>query len=391
MPLPHPFIGHRRLRAALVHAHRARRLPGTILIHGDVGRGKQTLALWLARAILCPRPDAPCGECRSCRLSLRLEHPDIHWHFPQERPKGASSPARLRELIEAGRVERLAEFRKTWLRPPEELGVQGIYLEAVREIREAAHKYPAEGSEQIFIIGNAEYLAAQEASEQAANALLKILEEPPDRTRFILTTSRPASLLETIRSRSLPIHLPPLPAAEIADFLVKHAGADEAAAEYAARLSGGSIGLAAAHLDPDSAFSRERASALKLLKTVLEETPGSQYTLGLDYSSGAARKLPRLLDALSLWIRDLAAISVGDASDVWNQSEAEWLSGVKAISPEQAARAASVVAVAQARAHRNVNPQLLIASMLIGLRAALRPETSARRRSGAFFSGSTAR
>ena len=104
------------------------------------------------------------------------------------------------------------------------------------------------GDRKVFIIGDAEFLVPQEASPEAANALLKVLEEPPADTTFILTAADAESLLPTIKSRVLPLRVRPLPADVVERTLVQHAGADAKQARLAARLSQGSIGRALAFL-----------------------------------------------------------------------------------------------------------------------------------------------
>lgn len=215
-PSPPAFRGHEGLRDALRRAMERDALPATLLVHGAPGCGKQSLALWIARTALCAGDARPCDACKSCRAALRLEHADVHWYFPLPRPKGASNPARLADALEEARHARLAELREQPLRRGGGAEVVGIYLAAVRSIRGKAHKRPATGDQQYFVVGDAEHLVPQEASPEAANALLKLLEEPPDGSRFILTSSRPGALLDTIRSRALPVHLPRLPQAEVA-------------------------------------------------------------------------------------------------------------------------------------------------------------------------------
>ncbi|HYJ79129.1 MAG TPA: hypothetical protein VEW03_05995, partial [Longimicrobiaceae bacterium] len=79
MALP-PVHGHVGVRAKLVSALRGGTLPQSLLLHGPAGVGKERLGLWLAQLIVCEQPRADgeaCGECRSCRMALRLEHPDV--------------------------------------------------------------------------------------------------------------------------------------------------------------------------------------------------------------------------------------------------------------------------------------------------------------------------
>ncbi|MCY4574538.1 MAG: hypothetical protein OXF01_17295 [Gemmatimonadetes bacterium] len=373
---PPRFRGHEDLRASLGRALSRGTLPATVLIHGMPGCGKQSLALWLARTRLCTGDPAPCDQCRSCRLALRLEHPDIHWHFSLTRPKGSHSPQRLAELLETARHERLAEFRREPLRAEDGTGVKGIYLAAVLDIRKLAHRRPAMSREQFFVVGNAEHLVPQEASPEAANALLKLLEEPPDGSRFILTSSRAGSLLDTIRSRALPIHLPPLSTSEVAAFLQEECGAEPEPANQAASLSQGSIGAALGYLDADGVASRERDQALALLRTIAGGRRADSYKAALDFRPAGARGLLDLLASLQLWIRDLGAAALGRDDRVVNRGELPFLRETARrlnIVPHRIAHAVSQVEEARMLAQANVNPQLFMASLLLALEDALKP------------------
>ncbi|MYD15339.1 MAG: hypothetical protein F4X00_17240 [Gemmatimonadetes bacterium] len=373
---PPAFRGHKKLRAALSSALARETLPATVLIHGMPGCGKQSLALWLARIRLCTGNPAPCDRCTSCRLARRLEHPDIHWHFPLPRPKGNPSPQRLAELLETARHERLAEFRREPLRAEDGTGVKGIYLAAVLAIRRLAHRRPAMSREQFFVVGNAEHLVPQEASPEAANALLKLLEEPPDGSRFILTSSRPDGLLDTIRSRALPIHLPPLSTSEVAAFLEDECNAGPEAANRAASLSQGSIGAALGYLDPDGVASRERDQALALLRTIAAGRRADSYRAALEFRPAGARGLLDLLASLQLWIRDLGAAALGRDDRVVNRGELPFLRETARrlnIVPHRVAHAVTQVEEARMLAQANVNPQLFMASLLLALEDTLKP------------------
>ncbi len=377
-PTPPPtFRGHDALRASLHRALSRGTLPATVLIHGMPGCGKQSLALWMARTALCTGdPSHPCDRCRSCRLALRLEHPDIHWYFPLPRPKRASSPGKLAEALEEARHNKLADFRQRPLRPEGDTEVKGIYLAAVFSIRGRAHKRPAMGNQQFFIIGDAEYLVPQEASPEAANALLKLLEEPPGGSRFILTSGRPGSLLDTIRSRALPLHLPPLPADEVAAFLEEECGADPAAAAQAAIRSQGSIGAALGHLDGEGVHATERARSLDLLRAAVQGRRGDSYKAALTFGAGGARGLLGLFAALQLWIRDLGAAALGHGDRVVNTDELQFLRETARrlkLTPDRVAAAVDRVEKARMLALGNVNPQLLISGVLLELEETLTP------------------
>ena len=377
-PTPPPaFRGHRALRASLRRALSLGTLPATVLIHGMRGCGKQSLALWMARTALCTGDPRPCDHCRDCRLALRLEHPDIHWYFPLPRPKRYSSPARLAEALEEARHDKLAEFRRRPLRPDADTDVKGIYLAAILSLRTRAHRRPAMAAEQFFIIGDAEYLVPQEASPEAANALLKLLEEPPNGCRFILTSGRPGGLLDTIRSRALPLHLPPLPAAQVAAFLEEECGAEPDQAMSAATRSQGSIGAALGHLDSDGVHATERTRSLELLRAVAERRRGEAYKAALAFGGGGARGLVGLLAALQLWIRDLGAAALGRDDRVVNADELPLLRETARRlepTPDRVAAAVDRVEAARMLALGNVNPQLLISGVLLELEETLTGE-----------------
>lgn len=367
------FRGHSSLLAALRRSLERRTLPGTVLLHGPAGCGKQALAQWIARASLCSAGEAPCGECRDCRLASGLKHPDVHWHFPLPRPKGATSPGKMEDALEAARHERLAELRADPRRPAADDQVRGIYFAAVGAIRKQAHRRPATSDHQTFIVGDAEHLVPQESSPEAANALLKLLEEPPGPCRFILTSSMPDSLLETIRSRALPIRVPPLPAEVVAAFLVEECGSEPGVADSAAALSQGSIGAALRLLDPESGLSQARARALALLRAATGRE-NRTYGHALEFGSGGARALLALLSAVQLWIRDLAAVCLGQERHVVNVDQLPFLRRTARdlrLQPERACAAIGHVEEARALAAGNVNPQLFVSAMLLDLRATL--------------------
>lgn len=377
-----PFLGHEDLRTSLARSVRSNRLPSTLLIHGEPGCGKQRLGLWLSQLFFCEAPtdEGPCGECRPCHMVLDLGHPDLHWYFPLQRPKGASAPHKLAEALEKDRRIRIEEIRQQPLHPkaedPEQ--VKGIYLATILEIRKAAHKRPSMGSAQVFLIGDAEWLVPQEASPEAANALLKLLEEPPEGCRFILTSSRPGSLLDTIRSRALPLHLPNLPVDAVATFLESHEGIPANEAAKLARLGRGSLGQALGYVGgEDAPLEGQRRAAYKLLRAAVGRRRAEIYGLGLETSPAGARGKIGLLNDLQIWIRDLLATSSGQPGRVVNQEQVpalEKLLGNGQVSPENAARAIEMVEDTKIAALGNVNPQLLISALLLELEQTLAPE-----------------
>jgi len=261
--------GHEAARRLLAEAALRGELPGSLLLHGPAGIGKQRLGLWLGQLLLCEAPtgEEPCGACQHCRFAVRLEHPDLQWFFPLPRPKGASGPDKLATALEEARADELAERARTglWITTPDE--PVGLYLAQIRTLARMAVTRPALGRRKVFLIGQAEHLVAQDASPEAANALLKLLEEPPPDVTLVLTAADPEDLLPTIRSRLLPIALRPLPDAEVAAFLTEVTGTPPREAARIATLAQGSIGRALGFLPQDGAEGpleaiRQRARAL---------------------------------------------------------------------------------------------------------------------------------
>ena len=384
-----PLTGHEDVRTAIARAVIANELAPSLLIMGGPGIGKQRFALWLGQLLLCdaPTPAGPCDACHPCRLARRLEHPDLHWFFPLVRPKGASAD-RLSDALEDARAAELEVRREQPLRIPNPGEPTGIFLAQVQSLRRYATSRPAMARRKIFVVGGAEKLVPQESSPEAANALLKVLEEPPSDTTIILTASDPEALLPTIRSRLMPVRLRPLPDERVAAFLQEAAGGEKAAAKLAARLSEGSIGRALGYLpDGKNAGPLEelRQQARELLAAALDESETERLRLAHAQSPAGARgAFSDVLEQLTRWIRDLAAVAAGSPELAINIDAVEWLQGYATTSGIVRAASPAVAAVEEAMdlAQGNVNPQLVLAELLRTLRALLADSAVVGARSG---------
>ena len=366
-----PVEGHEAVQASLASSVAEGRLPDSLLFHGPPGVGKQRLALWLGQLLLCsgPAEQGPCGECQSCRMALRLEHPDLHWFFPLPRPKGAGD--RLGDALEEARAAELATRRSEPLRATTADGMAGIYLAHVQVMLRSASSRPAMGRRKVFVVGDAEALVPQEASPEAANALLKLLEEPPADTTIILTAADPAVLLPTIRSRLLPVRLRPLPAATVEHFLRTFAAAAPLDAKRAARLAQGSIGRAVGFLPnkKDAGPLEEvRAAARALLEASLAGTAAPRMAVALAESPAGARgAFSDTLEDLTLWLRDLAVAAAGADDVLINVDAADWLRSMAAKHPGAAVGVPAALRDVEATlqlTQLNINPQLALAGLL---------------------------
>jgi DNA polymerase-3 subunit delta' len=191
--------------------------------------GKQRLALWLTQAELCeqrPTGGDPCGSCRPCKLVLSLSHPDVHWFVPVEISRKGADADKQVDLVEEALAEEMAARREQPLyQAPSGLASHGIA--SVRLLGRAVRMTPAWARRKLFIVGDAERLVAQRSNPEAANALLKALEEPPADTGFVLTSSEPESLLPTILSRVVRVRIARLPDSTVREFAQREMGIED--------------------------------------------------------------------------------------------------------------------------------------------------------------------
>lgn len=347
-----PLYGHEAMRRRLRRMLEAGSLPSSILFDGPRGIGKQRLALWLAQLLECERDDRPCGACMGCRCVLDLNHPDLYWAFPRPRPKESdNTPAdALQDLAEA-REERREEHG-LYARPPRS---EGIFLATILGLVQRAALAPAFGRRKVLIVGDAERMVAQEGADQAANAFLKLLEEPPADTTIILTSSEPGALLPTIHSRVVTMRCAPLADDDVLAFVrdpdvkTKLDTLDLPRADMdRVRLAAGAPGT----LLSLEALTAARDEARRIL-TAASARGAERYATALAQGAASARgPFSDALTALGELLRDRAASAVasGDTDTAY-----------------RASRAIGAVCEAQARADGNVSPQLITAALLRAL------------------------
>lgn len=375
----HPLEGHSEARRSLGAALARGRLPQALLLHGPQGVGKQRFGLWLGQLLLCQSAgtEGPCDQCQGCRLAVRIEHPDLHWFFPVKKPRSRGSPDRDDEALEDARRERIEEFRAEPLQPVHATEPLGLHLGTVRNLRRRAASRPSMSSRQVFLIADAEELVAQDASPEAANALLKLLEEPPAHTWFLLTSAEPGRLLPTIRSRASSLYLSALPTQQVAEFLRREREVDEGTALKASRLASGSIGRALGFLpdgDDDGPLEELRRDSFRLLRDALSPRAAHRFARALQYRPSGARGLRELFLGLELWLRDLAAAAAGAPDAILNDDARSWL--VEAVERHRipagaVARGMEALQDARGQASGNVNPQLILSGLLIRLHRTL--------------------
>jgi DNA polymerase-3 subunit delta' len=362
--LLHPLIGHDEARHRLAKAVRADRLPQALLITGPSGVGKQRLALWLAQLLFCEgQAPEPCGQCRSCRLVEGLGHPDLHWFVPIARPKASEPDKQVAEAAEAV-AQIMVERRAAPLYSPPD-GMLSHPIASVRLLQRRAALTPVEAKRKVFVVGDAERLVPQESSQEAANALLKLLEEPPADTTFVLTASDARQLLPTIRSRTVPLRLGRLTDAHVESALREHLkpalGPDELRDRVAA--AEGSIGQAVA---AGKAAGAAYEAAGALIEAVLEGRGARMERTLRQLPFSARGEFTALLDALAETLGEAARGALGQAP---RRPVPPALR--RRADPAALVRAQECVAAARDAAAGNVNPQLLLAVLTDELAEAL--------------------
>jgi len=348
MPL-RPLYGHEGIRNRLAGANASGRLPQALLFEGPRGVGKQRLALWLGQLLLCERPGErePCGGCRSCRLALALQHPDLHWFVPVEVSRKDADADKQVDLVEEALGEAMAARRNQ----PLDAGTSGMASHGIASVRLLLRRLalsPAMGPRKVFIIGDAERLVPQQGAEAAANALLKALEEPPVNTVFVLTASEPEALLPTILSRIVRVRLARLPDSVVASFAQHELKTGENASKLMEKA--GSADGCIGRLLATSGAQRDRG-ADRYLAAIKADAP-SRYAYALGQPAYQARgAFTDMLDELLERLR------------------AEVRPRERGMGPSTTQLVEGVASVLDARemAQGNVNPQLLAAVLSLDL------------------------
>ena len=352
MPLL-PIHGHDLLRRRFDAAIRRDALPGSLLLHGPAGVGKQRLALWLGQRLVCTGTEPlPCGACQHCRYALAGAHPDIHWFFPRPRPKDSdASPAKIIDDFREAIGERVQSG--VYAPPAPE---EGIYVSTVRAMVQSAALAPALAARKIYILGEADRMVLREGQEDSAGAFLKLLEEPPAKATIILTTSEPGALIPTIRSRLVAVRVPAMATADVDAVLaepamqvaIARAGGPKRIEEQR-RVANGAPGALVAGAEWADALVRAR----RMLDAAANGDRREQTRTALMQGSNKARgAFSTALDALTTLLHE----RMRAAADRGHVPQAR-----------SAAQALDLVEAAKNRTTANVNPQLITSELLRGL------------------------
>jgi len=300
------------------------RIPHALLFSGPAGIGKALTATIMAAGILCTAGgEKPCGCCQSCLLFSRGAHPD----FIQVVPDGAT-----------------------------------IKIDQIRMLKSFAALTPNVGSGRVCLIEDAEVMTVQ-----AANSILKLLEEPPNGLIFILTAGTGKPLLPTILSRCRKVSFCLLPAASLEQSLVRK-GYEADAAAVISHLSGGRMGKAIALLAPDGLVFRDMAIAL--LHDIHQQDMAAVWSQSNKLSGLAVKDIISVLEFFLYLLRDLFVVAGGYGEQLlYNTDLVQELAGLIAEWPERRSMAAIAAVKNTMRAiEGNANSRLALEELLINLK-----------------------
>jgi DNA polymerase III subunit delta' len=316
------------LRGALRSGH----VSHAYLFVGPSGVGRTAAARAFAQALLCVTgADDACGECHACRRVAAGTHPDLR-------------------IISPGKSETGAERR-------------AVGIDQVRDLKHEAGYPPYEAKWKVFIVEDADAMRAE-----AANSLLKVLEEPPQGMVIILIAESASAVFPTLVSRSQVVRFNFVSAPEIAQALVERAGIPAERARYLAALAGGRMGVA---LQAATAGEEPFARRAEVVRALREIERGDIVTR-LDAAEAVSRQKDGVepwLDIAELWFRDLL---------VWQETQdpallvnldarreiAEWAGRA---SPDGIRRAIEGIEEAKAHLGRNLNSRLVLESLFARL------------------------
>src|SRR4030042_475284 len=238
-------VGQDSILSLLDYGLRTNAIAHAYLLAGPRHVGKGTLAINLAQALNCDSPKVPCGECRSCQRILDGKHADV-------------TPIGLDSRTEIG-------------------------IDDIRGLQRSANLPPYEGKCKVFIIDDAEYL-----STEAANSLLKILEEPPPRVVWLLLAAEEEHVLPTIISRCQRLELKPVPSARVQEGLIHSYKVDADKRQLLTQFCHGRLGWALSALANDDMLE-QRSQRIAKLVTLLTAGLEQRFAHAQDWASGLSR------------------------------------------------------------------------------------------------------
>ncbi len=372
------LIEQTRVVDVLRRAISSERVAHAYLFHGPDGVGKTSTALAFAQALLCEQPgDDACGQCRACSKVQRLVHPDVQVLFPQPKDVKVEDVAERLKLLAANPYAAVDFVRRPFLDDATRSSNKQVQYH-VQRVHDDLHRpmglRPAEGRYKIAIVTDVHLMR-----KEAANAFLKLLEEPAPQTIFILTTSRVDRLLPTILSRCQQLRFELLDPHDIELALIERDSIEPERAAMLARMADGSYARAL-ELSEGEDLQEHRATVVDYLRHSYSRNVRELTEIVDKMSAMSRERVKNLMPLLETWIRDLVLYrNLGDEAPLVNIDQQATIANFCNNLP--GARLGDMVALveeARGLVERNVNVGLLLMALSVQLAAAMRGEEASQ-------------
>jgi len=334
------IVGQSRAISLLQRSLEQESMAHAYLLVGPPHVGKMTLALNLAQALNCQGAEPPCGLCDACQKIASGKHADVQ-------------------------VIGLNSAGNSTDKPRTEIGIDQI-----REIQHSSSLPPFEGRYKVFIIDGAEFM-----STEAANCLLKTLEEPASGVVFILLTTNDAVLPATVVSRCQRLELRPLATSQVGVALSERWGIEPQKAELLARLSHGCLGwalLAAA----DDSLLRQRAERVDKLLDIASGDYEERFNYAAQLVAQFSQNRSLVQEILDLWLdwwRDLLLVKLGCSDAITNiDHQAMLVDLARGYNLAEVRAFINSIQAAGEQLRQNANPRLVLEVLMLSI-----PERSA--------------
>lgn len=333
------IVGHKKVVSSLKQLVTENKLPHALLFTGNEGIGKAVTAEALAAALLCNDSEngVPCGHCASCMGLLNGTHPDFYRIVPMTKNEYE------------GKAEKSVAAKRI------------IRMEQMRDMQEKASRVPVLSERNVIMLE-----AVDTMRQEAANAILKTIEEPEGPVVFIMLTSHPSALLDTIRSRCMTVEFGILSDEDVRGYLQAQ-GIPEFKAKMLASLADGSIGRAMALQDEH--LQEIHSKANQLIKNIDTMTLEQIWQMGEQLDKWSRDDLREWLNFLAMLLRDMLVLHSGSAAGLYNQKEAQELGSMLGrFSNRKVDNMLNLVLACQYRMRQNVNIRLTMEAFLIRLK-----------------------